>query len=81
MPDESDVVVSLNSSTYYTNESMGYVMVCTKIIMGTLERSGSVYLSTMNGTATGNLTIVMIRKDHLVYFFQIGTLPKFKAIQ
>ena len=52
----SDVQVSLDASTYNSSESMGYVTVCAKIIMGTLGRSASVYLSTMSGTATGYST-------------------------
>ena len=52
----SDVQVSLDASTYNSSESMGYVTVCAKIIMGTLGRSASVYVSTMSGTATGYST-------------------------
>eukprot|EP00731_Ephydatia_muelleri_P034623 Em0068g18a len=50
--DSDYVQVSLDASTYNSSESMGYVTVCAKIIMGTLGRSASVYVSTMSGTAT-----------------------------
>ena len=47
----TDVVVSFTANTYNTSESVGYVAMCAKIILGTLGRSIDVYLSTMNGTA------------------------------
>ena len=50
----TDFGVSMKSSIYNTSENIGYVMVCVEITMGALSRPAIVYLSTINGTATGN---------------------------
>ena len=52
----TDVVVSFTAIMYNTSESVGYVTMCAKIIVGALGRSIDVYLSTMNGTAAAGRT-------------------------
>ena len=46
-------MVSFATSTYNTSEKVGYVMVCAKIVLGTLGRPVNVFASTVIGTATG----------------------------
>ena len=46
-------MVSFTASTYNTSEKVGYVMVCARIVLGTLARPVNVFTSTMIGTATG----------------------------
>ena len=49
----SDVSVAFTENLYNTSEHLGFVMVCTKIVSGTLGRSISVFASTIQETATG----------------------------
>ena len=53
-----DVLVSLTARSYNTSEKIGYVMVCVKIVLGTLGRPAIIYASTINGTGTGDFIML-----------------------
>jgi len=51
----SEVVIGLEETSYTTAEDGGSVEVCAVVVEGVLERSAEVSISTVDGSATGQL--------------------------
>ena len=48
-----DADITLQQSSHTVGEADGFVTVCAELTTGNLERSVTVHLSTVSGTATG----------------------------
>ena len=54
----TEITVGLQQTSYNVFETGGPVSICAQIFLGTLERSVSLMLTSMDGNATGTQSIV-----------------------